>query len=126
MRKGIRHEVIVVADDPQVVEILSAALEDQGYRVRRTYDGLAALEEIERAAPNLVVADLVMSGLGGVDLARQVLARPEPIPVVLMSPVYKDSPEAEGAFVREPLDVDLLLSTVAEAFDRRVEDRRRI
>jgi CheY-like chemotaxis protein len=122
MTEGIRHEVLVAADDPQVVEILSSALEEKGYRVRRAYDGLSALEEIERSAPDLVVADLVMSRLGGVDLARQLLARPEPIPVVLMSAVYRGSPEVEGVLVRNPFDVGLLLSTVAEAFGSRAGD----
>jgi CheY-like chemotaxis protein len=122
MTEGIRHEVLVAADDPQVVEILSSALEEKGYCVRRAYDGLSALEEIERSAPDLVVADLVMSRLGGVDLARQLLARSEPIPVVLMSAVYRGSPEVEGALVRNPFDVGLLLSTVAEAFGSRVGD----
>jgi CheY-like chemotaxis protein len=125
MTEGARREVLVAAEDPQTVEILSTALEDQGYRVRRAYDGLSALEEIGRAAPDLVVADLIMSRLGGADLARLLLARPEPIPVVLMSAVYRGSPEVEGTFVRKPFDVGLLLSTVAEAFDSRAEDGRR-
>ena|SRR3712207_2174122 len=124
MTEGIRHEVLVAADDQQVVEILSSALEEKGYRVRRAYDGLSALEEVEQAAPDLVVADLVMSRLGGADLARQLLARPIPIPVVLMSAPHRGSPEVEGAFVLKPFDVGLLLSTVAEALDSRAKDRR--
>src|SRR5215208_228819 len=119
MTEGIGHEVLVVANDSQVVEILSSALEEKGYRVRRAYDVVSALEEIER-----VVADLVMPRLGGTDLARLLLARPDPVPVVLMSAVYKGSPEVEGAFVRKPFDVGLLLSTVAEAFNSRAEDGR--
>jgi CheY-like chemotaxis protein len=122
MTDGIGHEVLVVTNDPQLVEILSSALEEKGYRVRQAYDGLSALEEIERGAPDLVVADLVMSRLGGSDLARLLLARPEPIPVILMSAAYKGSPEVEGAFVRKPFDVGLLLSTVAEAFNSRAGD----
>ena len=124
MTERTRHEVLVAANDPQVVEMLSSALEEKGYRVRRAYDGHSALEEIERTTPDLVVADLVMSGISGADLARQLLARPEPIPVVLMSAAYRGSPEVEGAFVRNPFDVGLLLSTVAEAFDSRTEDDR--
>jgi CheY-like chemotaxis protein len=125
MTDRARREVLVAAEDPQAVEVLSIALEDQGYRVRRAYDGLSALEEIERTAPDLVVADLVMSRLGGEDLARLLLALPEPIPVVLMSAAYRVSPEGEGIYVRKPFDVGLLLSTVAEAFDNRVEEGRR-
>jgi len=124
MTEGTRREVLVAAEDPQAVEVLSTALEDQGYRVRRAYDGLSALEEIERAAPDLVVADLVMSRLSGEDLARLLLARPEPIPVILMSAAYRISPDGEGAIVRKPFDVGLLLSTVAQAFTTRVEDSR--
>ena len=124
MTDRARHEVLVAAEDPQAVEDLSTALEDHGYRVRRAYDGLSALEEIERAAPDLVVADLVMSRLGGEDLARLLLARPEPIPVVLMSAAYRVSPEGDGTFVRKPFDIGLLLSTVAEAFDNPVEEGR--
>jgi len=124
MTERARREVLVAAEDPQTVEVLSTALEDEGYRVRRAYNELSALEEIERAAPDLVVADLVMSRLGGLELARQLLARPEPIPLVLMSAVYRGSPEVEGTLVRKPFDVGLLLSTVAKAFDSRAEDSR--
>ena len=125
MTEEASHEVLVAAVDPQVVEHLSTALEEKGYRVRRAYDGLSALEEIERAAPELVIADLVMSRLDGGELARQLLARPQPIPVILISAAYGDSPEVEGSFIRKPPDVALLLSTVAAAFSSRTEEDER-
>jgi two-component system response regulator MprA len=111
-----RREVLVVDDDPLVVDFLSDALEDAGYLVRRTYDGLSALEEIERMTPDLVVADIVMPCLDGVRLAQRVLSRPDPVPVVLMSAARKPPAGAELPFVRKPFDIDVLLATIVAAF----------
>ena len=114
-----KSEVLVVDDDPSVVELLSAALAGEGYSVRRAYDGQAAIEEVERAAPDFVVSDIVIPRLNGVDLARHLLALPVPVPVVLISAATNAPATQEPPFVPKPFDVDHVLAIVAHALQRR-------
>ena len=60
------YEVLVLDDDPDVLEFLAAVLTNEGYRARRAEDGLVALVEVRRARPDLVVADIVMPRLDGI------------------------------------------------------------
>ena len=108
-------EVLVVDDDPLILEFICAAFEEEGYRVRRAGDGAAALAEVERAAPDLVVADIVMPYLDGVQLARLLLARATPVPVVLMSAARTPPPGVGLPFVPKPFDIEGLLATAAAA-----------
>ena len=112
-------EVLVVDDDPSVVELLSAALAGEGYRVRQAYDGQSAIEAVERAAPDLVVSDIAMPRLNGIDLARRLLALPVPVPVVLISAAKNAPATQELPFVPKPFDVDHVLAIVAHALQRR-------
>ncbi len=112
------HEILVVDDDPGVLEFLAAALNDEGYRTRRAEDGLAALEEVRRARPDLVVSDIVMPRLDGAGLARRLFMLPDPVPIVLISAVPNASPGEEVPFIAKPLDLDHLLAIIARTLDQ--------
>ena len=112
-------EVAVADDDPSVVELWSAALGVEGYRVRQAYDGQSAIEAVERSAPDLVVSDIAMPRLNGIDLARRLLALPVPVPVVLISAATNAPATQELPFVPKPFDVDHVLAIVAHALQRR-------
>ncbi len=118
MRTARGHEVLVVDDDPDVLAFLAAALTDEGYRVRRAVDGQAALEAVQRARPDLVVADIVMPRLDGVGLARRLHMLPDPVPIVLISAVPNASPGEGVPFISKPLDVDHLLAIIARTLER--------
>ena len=105
------HEILVVDDD--LADFLAVILEDAGYRVRTTTDGMAALEEVERARPDLVMTDVMHPGPDGITLAR--LLRELEIPVVLMSAGSPD-PRLPGVrFLPKPFDIDRLLAVVEAA-----------
>src|SRR5579885_516725 len=79
--------VLIVDDEPGIVEFLCFALEEHGYRVASARDGAAALEAGARERPGCVVTDLMMPRLNGWDLTRR-LRRDEAtasIPIVAMS-----------------------------------------
>ena len=111
------HEILVVDDDPRILEIMAEALIDEGYRVRRAPDGLAALAEVARATPDLVVTDIVMPRLDGVELARRLHAMPHPVPVVLVSAVTVPPADEDVAFAAKPFDMDHFLAIVARALE---------
>ena len=69
-----RARVLVVDDDERVRTVVSWQLEADGYAVTHARDGAAALQRIEAERPDLVVLDLSMPGLGGLDVLRRVRA----------------------------------------------------
>ena len=106
--------VLVVDDEPLIATLLATLLQEEGYRVRCAHDGVEALAEVARRAPDLVVSDVAMPRLGGVELAARLRARG--IPVVLVSAAYA-AIEAPGVpFVPKPFDLDHLLGVVRDAF----------
>jgi len=105
--------VLVVDDDRALRELLSEALADEGYEVRRAGDGAEALEAVERERPDVVLTDAWMPGVDGAQLARQLQVKG--VPVVLMSAVYAEIDLPGVPFLAKPFDLDRLLDVVTTA-----------
>ncbi|HEV2106770.1 MAG TPA: response regulator [Thermomicrobiales bacterium] len=109
--------VLVVDDERYIVDLLTDLLEEEGYRVKRAYDGIAALEAIDRQIPDLVLADVMMPRLDGLALVGSLRERGLTIPIILMSaavtPRYSDV-----TFVPKPFDIDHVLHVIARALRR--------
>src|SRR5690242_18524600 len=68
-----RGPLIVVADDEKrIADTLSLILESKGYTAQPVYDGTSALEMCRRTVPNLLLSDVVMPGMNGIELAIRV------------------------------------------------------
>src|SRR5213594_3190231 len=76
--------VLVVDDDPKIQALVSTYLQREGLTVVTAADGAIALEEIRRARPRLVVLDLMLPGLDGMSLLRQ-LRQESDVPVLILS-----------------------------------------
>lgn len=107
--------VLVVDDDPPILTLVAELLTDEGYRVRAVYDGLAALAEIERDPPDVVVSDVMMPRLDGIEFVRELRRHGHPMPVVLMSAVYDDVDLPGVRFVPKPFGLDYLLAAIEGA-----------
>jgi DNA-binding response OmpR family regulator len=108
-----RDRVILVVDDERsICDLLAELLADEGYRVNRAYDGLAALAAAERQRPDLILTDVMMPGLDGVSLVRRLRDRGVRAPAVLMSAVFADVDLPHVRFVPKPFDVDDVLAVV--------------
>ena len=66
--------ILVVDDEPPIVELLTGYLEREGWLVESAADGPAALEAVRRLDPDLVVLDVMLPGLDGVEVCRQLRA----------------------------------------------------
>jgi CheY-like chemotaxis protein len=109
--------VLIVDDERHIVEVLAHLLQDEGFTVRRAYDGLSALQEAEISPPDLVLSDVAMPGLTGVELARRL--RERGIAVVLLSAAVAD-PKLPGVpFVAKPFDLDQVLAIVTRIMGSR-------
>jgi DNA-binding NtrC family response regulator len=117
----MNHNILLVEDEPKMREVLSAALEGFGYNAIPASNGEAALALMEREDVDLVLTDLRMPVLGGLDLLSAVKRRSPTLPVVLMTAYgsVKDAVQAikDGAFdfVTKPFEIDELAAVLGNA-----------
>jgi CheY-like chemotaxis protein len=110
-------QVLVVEDDPSMRQMVEDILTDEGYRVRTAEDGQAALEEIERALPGLILLDMRMPRMNGWEFAKEFRARyGRGAPIVVLTAAADARQraadvEAEG-FLGKPFNLDDLLGLV--------------
>jgi CheY-like chemotaxis protein len=102
--------VLIVDDDRHIVGLLAAVLEDEGYVVRKAYDGLSALQEAAIAPPDLVLSDVAMPRLNGIALAHRL--RERGIPVVLLSAAVADPALPDVPFVPKPFELEHIVALV--------------
>ncbi len=81
------HVVLVVDDDPDILEALSEILEAEGFEIRRARNGKEALERLEPDPPQLILLDLMMPVMDGWEFAQRMRQRPSVvgIPLIVLS-----------------------------------------
>jgi two-component system, OmpR family, response regulator MprA len=79
-----RPLVLIVDEDARLAAFLDRALSAAGYRVERTDDGARALEAFDSLSPDIVMLDLVLPSIGGLEVARQVRARSS-VPILMVA-----------------------------------------
>ena len=110
--------VLVVDDDPDILEAVCDILEGEGYRVARARNGREALERLDEEKPILILLDLMMPVMDGLAFARALRGRERDrsIPIVVISadgdPQKAAALGARG-FLAKPFDIDALLAEVA-------------
>lgn len=106
------HLVLVVDDEPAIREALAEVLLDEGYQVRCAEDGQAALDLAAREAPDVIVSDVTMPRVDGVELVHRLRMRGQRTPVVLISARYATVDLPGVRFLTKPFDVDTVMSAV--------------
>jgi len=64
-----KRDILIVEDSNTQANLLKALLEQNGYHVRHAFDGIDAINEVERERPNLIISDIEMPRLNGYKLA---------------------------------------------------------
>ncbi len=79
--------ILVVDDDPDILEALSEILEAEGFEIRRARNGKEALERLEPDPPKLILLDLMMPVMDGWEFAQRMRQRPSVanIPIIVLS-----------------------------------------
>jgi len=76
--------VLVVDDDENIVQLVKMYLERDGYQVWCAFDGATGLEEFRRSRPDVIVLDLMLPGLGGLDVCREI-RRESNAPIIMLT-----------------------------------------
>ena len=116
-------KVLVVDDVPDNVKLLAYELADHGYEVTTAVDGVRALELARSGAPDVVLLDVMMPGLDGIEVCRRLKADPRtrPIPVIMVSARDLEEDIVRGLdagahdYVTKPFTLPIVLARVRSA-----------
>src|SRR6185369_10611909 len=109
--------ILVVDDESQLTRVLRTGLKSRGYDVRVAADGLSAFEAFGDWHPHLVITDLAMPNMDGLELCRR-LREISQVPIIVLSAKDEEKTKIEaldfGAddFVTKPFGIDELLARV--------------
>ncbi|MBN1641555.1 MAG: response regulator transcription factor [Anaerolineae bacterium] len=117
------EKVLLVDDEPHIVELAQMYLEREGYAVCSARDGLAALAAVEREAPDLVVLDLMLPGLDGWEVCRRIRAAGD-LPIIMLTARDETIDKIVGlelgadAYLTKPFDPRELVAWVKSVLRR--------
>ena len=118
-----RSRVLVVDDEPQITRVLRTVLSSQGYQVRTADEGETALASFGEWRPELVITDLFMPHMDGIELCRRIRSVSS-VPIIVLSVKGEERAKVEaldsGAddYVTKPFGIDELLARVRAALRR--------
>jgi two-component system KDP operon response regulator KdpE len=118
-----RPHILVVDDESQITRVLRTTLSAQGYEIRVANDGETALEMARDFAPDLVITDLAMPNMNGIELCRN-LRRVSQVPILVLSVRGEERSKVEaldsGAddYITKPFSTGELLARVRAALRR--------
>jgi DNA-binding response OmpR family regulator len=90
------QRVLVVDDDPTVSDVVRRYLERAGLAVSLAADGPRALEAYDAESPDLVVLDLMLPGIDGLEVCRRLRARRDDVPVVMLTALGEEADRVVG------------------------------
>jgi len=116
--------ILVVEDDDDMRESLGRILGRAGYQVQLVRDGSEAITVLQTQPFHLVLTDLVMPRMGGLELLREIRRRERDLPVVFLTAFGKPAAFAEAmdlgaiGFITKPFHANSLLAVIREVIDR--------
>ncbi len=111
------HTVLIVDDEPVILDVLAQLLALEGYEVRRASNGRRAVDAIASDPPDLVLSDMMMPEMSGMELTNYLRNQGSHIPVILMSATYADVRLPGVQFLSKPFDIDHVLQQVARSIE---------
>ena len=119
--------VLVVDDDPDLVEAISMKLESKDYQVAKAYDGIEAWDSLQEQIPDLIILDVMMPRKNGYELCDEIKNNPkyQDITVILLTAVgsavtstkysHQDGMSTlADDYIAKPIDLDKLMSMVGD------------
>ena len=88
--------ILVVDDEPNIVQLSRLYLEKDGYTVTSAGDGCSALETVQKMHPDLIILDLMLPELDGLEVCRRLRAEDNPVPIIMLTARDEDIDKVLG------------------------------
>ena len=117
-------EILIGEDDADVRKWLAVALETEGFGVRTAADGAATLEEAKTTRPDLLILDVMMPKMSGLDVCKAIRAFDRTLPILMLTARSKDEDLIAGLgagaddYVTKPFALNVLLARIAALLRR--------
>ena len=116
----MEKKILVVDDNPEMVQLLSLRLIDNNYKVLNAYNGKEALDIAKRENPDLIILDIIMPELDGAKTASLLKENPKTkdIPIIFLTGLFTKEDEKKGSIrgnmyvVAKPYDGNQLLKAI--------------
>ena len=124
------YKILLVDDEPDILEIISYSLESEGYKVSKANNGLDAIEIAEKEIPDLIIMDLMMPKMNGVEACKQIRKsiKLKNVIITFLSARSEDFSQIAGFdagaddYITKPIKPKVLLSKVKALLRRRFSD----
>lgn len=126
------HTILVIEDDESLRDTVGLLLEREGFRPILVADGKAGLEEALRSRPSLMLVDLRLPGMNGLEICREVRTARLPIPIIVLSAVGEEIDKVllleVGAddYIVKPFGTRELLARIRAVLRRATPDAPRV
>jgi two-component system, NtrC family, nitrogen regulation response regulator NtrX len=117
----MNQQILVVDDEERIRQSLNGILRDEGYEVREAKDGAQALKQIESDSPDLILLDIWMPGMDGIETLGRIKEQSPQLPVIMISGHANIELAVKAAklgaydFIEKPLSLEKVLLTVNNA-----------
>jgi DNA-binding response OmpR family regulator len=116
----MKKKILIVDDEPEIVEVLRRFLERKGYEVLIAMDGEIALQRTKQDLPDLLILDLNLPKLSGEQVCREIRANEltKKIPIVMLTGKSSDADKVIGRvigadrYLTKPFEIDSLLKVI--------------
>jgi len=123
---------MIVDDEPDIVELVSYNLEREGFATVKAHDGEAALRKVRIEKPDLLILDLMLPGIGGLDICKTIRANPElsSLPIIMLTAKTDEVDKILGLemgaddYMTKPFSVKELVARVRTIL-RRVQEGKK-
>jgi two-component system, OmpR family, alkaline phosphatase synthesis response regulator PhoP len=118
--------VLVVDDEEDILELIKFNLEEEGFEVSACKNGLEVLPKIEKNSPDLIILDVMLPGIGGIDLCKKIKDKYS-IPIIMVTAKIGETDAVLGLefgaddYVRKPFSPRELMARVKSVLRRYVE-----
>ncbi len=112
--------ILVVDDEPDLRELIKYNLSQLGHGVKTASDGIDALKQIENSTPDIVVLDVMMPGLNGIEVAQRLRSSDTTasIPIIMLTAKTQEAHELEGLnagaddYITKPFSMEILIARI--------------
>lgn len=117
------YKILIVDDEQNIVDILTANLERDGYVTRAAFDGISALESVDKEVPDLIILDCMLPGIDGFDVCRKIRQKHQ-MPIIMLTAKSEEIDKVLGLelgaddYITKPFSVREVLARVKASLRR--------